>query len=100
MEKKLFVLMEYCSGGDLTQTINNHLQDKKHIPEDTVRRYLTQLMSALEYCRKANVLHRDLKPSNSEQKNLLCIDIKSSNGQQFYLMLAIMSKLRILAFLL
>ena len=76
----LFILvMEFCGGGDLSTVI----KQRKCLSEQTCRRFVQQLASALQYlrcskthskstrvlhlyfrCRQNNVSHMDLKPSN------------------------------------
>ncbi|KAK3610251.1 hypothetical protein CHS0354_022315 [Potamilus streckersoni] len=56
----IYLIMEYCSGGDLSQFIRS----KRKLPEHAVRRFLRQLVSALQYLREHNVAHMDLKPQN------------------------------------
>ena len=71
--------MEFCGGGDLSTVI----KQRKCLSEQTCRRFVQQLASALQYlrcskrhsksskgfhfnfrCRQNNVSHMDLKPSN------------------------------------
>ncbi|XP_011868269.1 PREDICTED: serine/threonine-protein kinase ULK3 isoform X2 [Vollenhovia emeryi] len=59
-EGHIYIVMEYCDGGDLSSFIK-----KKHkLPESTCRRFLQQLALALKYLRDHNVCHMDLKPQN------------------------------------
>jgi NIMA (never in mitosis gene a)-related kinase 2 len=78
----LYILMEYCGGGDLMSVINQASKDNRQIPEDTIWNYLMQILRALCHChhprghskarsldddgkeRRSQVLHRDLKPDN------------------------------------
>ncbi|KAH9940387.1 kinase-like protein [Epithele typhae] len=81
----LYILMEYCGGGDLSSVIKQAQRHNRLIPEDTVWNYFMQLLLALNYChhpnnahgrtssvgiecdnkdRRAQILHRDLKPDN------------------------------------
>ncbi|KAH8927139.1 kinase-like protein [Atractiella rhizophila] len=69
----LFILMEYCEGGDLAALITRCKREKTLIPEDLVWSYLTQLTVALHDCHcttdangnpKEVILHRDIKPEN------------------------------------
>ncbi|KAK3095391.1 hypothetical protein FSP39_014132 [Pinctada imbricata] len=56
----IYIIMEYCSGGDLSQFIRS----KRSLPEYIVKRFLQQLVKAMMYLRSHNVAHMDLKPQN------------------------------------
>ncbi|CAK9806871.1 Serine/threonine-protein kinase ULK3 [Anthophora quadrimaculata] len=59
-EGHIYIVMEYCDGGDLSSFIK-----KRHkLPEQICRRFLQQLALALKYLRNNNVCHMDLKPQN------------------------------------
>ena len=81
----LYILMEYCGGGDLSSVIKQAQRHNRLIPEDTVWNYFMQILLGLNYChypsgghgrtssvgiegdgkeRRAQILHRDLKPDN------------------------------------
>ena len=67
----IYLVMEYCKGGDLSKMIQNcrNSNDKmSYIAEDFIWRIFTQVVLALYEChRRKNkqiILHRDLKPSN------------------------------------
>nr|XP_054755712.1 serine/threonine-protein kinase ULK3-like [Lytechinus pictus] len=56
----IYLIMEFCSGGDLSQTIHKRIA----LPEATVKRFLRQLASALQFLNSRSITHMDLKPQN------------------------------------
>uniref|UniRef100_A0A8D0L9Z1 Serine/threonine-protein kinase Nek2 n=1 Tax=Sphenodon punctatus TaxID=8508 RepID=A0A8D0L9Z1_SPHPU len=65
----LYIVMEYCEGGDLASLIARCTKERHYLEEDFVLRVLSQLTLALKECHRRNngcqtVLHRDLKPAN------------------------------------
>lgn len=59
-DKYIFLIMEFCSGGDLSKFI----RAKRTLPERVVRKFLKQIVSAMLFLREHNVAHMDLKPQN------------------------------------
>ncbi|XP_014488893.1 PREDICTED: serine/threonine-protein kinase ULK3 isoform X2 [Dinoponera quadriceps] len=59
-EGHIYIVMEYCDGGDLSSFIKK----QRRLPENICRRFLQQLALALRYLRDHNVCHMDLKPQN------------------------------------
>ncbi|CAL8462240.1 g1771 [Coccomyxa elongata] len=57
---RMYLVMEYCSGGDLSKYIRRH----KRIPEASARALLRQLAAGLRELWSRNLVHRDLKPQN------------------------------------
>nr|XP_004671348.2 serine/threonine-protein kinase Nek2 [Jaculus jaculus] len=65
----LYIVMEYCEGGDLASVITKGTKDRQYLDEEFVLRVMTQLTLALKECHRRSdgghtVLHRDLKPAN------------------------------------
>ncbi|XP_033932053.1 serine/threonine-protein kinase Nek2 [Pseudochaenichthys georgianus] len=74
---KLYIVMEYCEGGDLSSLIAQCIKVGRYLEEQFVLRVMAQLMLALKECHRrsdgrATVLHRDLKPAN------IFLDIKQN----------------------
>ena len=57
---KLFLVLEYCPNGDLAK----HLLIEKRFCEKRAKYYLCEILLALEYLHKKDVIFRDLKPDN------------------------------------
>ncbi|KAL0608793.1 Serine/threonine-protein kinase Nek2 [Plecturocebus cupreus] len=65
----LYIVMEYCEGGDLASIITKGTKERQYLDEEFVLRVMTQLTLALKECHRRSdgghtVLHRDLKPAN------------------------------------
>ncbi|NXJ11959.1 NEK2 kinase, partial [Odontophorus gujanensis] len=64
----LYIVMEYCDGGDLASVIARCTRDRHYLEESFVLRVLTQLTLALKECHRRSdggvTVHRDLKPAN------------------------------------
>ncbi|XP_027413133.1 serine/threonine-protein kinase Nek3 isoform X2 [Bos indicus x Bos taurus] len=61
-EGHLYIVMEYCDGGDLMQKIKH--QKGKLFPEDTILHWFTQMCLGVNHIHKKRVLHRDIKSKN------------------------------------
>ncbi|KAG7222721.1 hypothetical protein INR49_026330 [Caranx melampygus] len=73
----LYIVMEYCEGGDLSSLINRCIKERRYLEEQFILRVMAQLTLALKECHRrrdgqATVLHRDLKPAN------IFLDIKQN----------------------
>ncbi|XP_005298225.2 serine/threonine-protein kinase ULK2 isoform X3 [Chrysemys picta bellii] len=60
MSNSVFLVMEYCNGGDLA----DYLQAKGTLSEDTIRVFLRQIAAAMRILHSKGIIHRDLKPQN------------------------------------
>ena len=64
---KLYIVMEYCPGGDLSQLIKHNRKVNQYFSEDIIWKIFAQVASALYAChthKEGKILHRDIKPSN------------------------------------
>ena len=64
---KIFIVMEYCEGGDMGSVIKKCKKDRDYLPEELVWKIFMQISLALHECHKrkeGKILHRDLKPAN------------------------------------
>mmetsp|Transcript_48049 Transcript_48049/g.135768 ORF Transcript_48049/g.135768 Transcript_48049/m.135768 type:complete len:333 (+) Transcript_48049:82-1080(+) len=58
--KKLYFVLEYCPGGELFF----HLSRAGRFSEGRCRFYASEILLAIEYLHKLNIIYRDLKPEN------------------------------------
>ena len=66
-QTKIYIVMEYCQGGDLSQLIRRCRHNKEYISEEIIWKIFTQVVLALHCChshKNGKILHRDIKPSN------------------------------------
>ena len=65
INSKLYIVMEYCDGGDLDKLILKNKFYKKFLDEKLIWDILIQILIALNYIHnEKKILHRDIKPSN------------------------------------
>ncbi|KAJ3415109.1 Map microtubule affinity-regulating kinase [Chytridiales sp. JEL 0842] len=58
--RELFLVLEYAAGGEMLDYIVNH----GRLREKEARKFMQQIVSALEYCHGLGIVHRDLKAEN------------------------------------
>ncbi|KAJ6247933.1 serine/threonine-protein kinase pkga-related [Anaeramoeba flamelloides] len=59
-EKKLYLVMEYCPGGDLFSILTY----SKNFIVSAVKTYLAEIILAIEFLHTNGIIHRDIKPDN------------------------------------
>ncbi|NXQ34572.1 NEK5 kinase, partial [Alaudala cheleensis] len=61
-KNKLYIVMEYCDGGDLMKRIN--MQHGVLFDEDQILSWFVQISLALKHIHDKKILHRDVKAQN------------------------------------
>jgi len=76
--EKCYMIFEYVSGGELY----DYIVKLGRLSEEDARKFIRQIVSALEYCHSFLIIHRDLKPENlllDDQLNVKISDFGLSN---------------------
>jgi calcium-dependent protein kinase len=58
--KYLYLVMEYCPGGELFERI----AEKGNFTEKEACSIFTDITRAINHCHQLNIAHRDIKPEN------------------------------------
>jgi len=61
---ELYIELEWADGGDLRSVIKKYEKRGKHLKENDVWHYFTQVARAVRHMHERRVMHRDLKPAN------------------------------------
>ncbi len=59
-QDKLFLICDYCPGGDLSQ----YLEIERQFSEEKARFYILEILLAIESLHERDIIFRDLKPDN------------------------------------
>ena len=62
--KRFFIVTELCQGGDLLSQIDEYVDSGMFLPEQDAAQMITQVLSAVAYLHKNEIIHMDLKPEN------------------------------------
>ncbi|CAG8550148.1 4793_t:CDS:2 [Diversispora eburnea] len=83
-QENVYFKMECCEN----QSLKRMLRNRGRLTEPEIRYFLIQLLDAIEYMHKKNVIHRDLKPdniflSNEMKVKIEMLDLDSTDGYSF-----------------
>ncbi|XP_035280416.1 serine/threonine-protein kinase 4-like isoform X5 [Anguilla anguilla] len=63
-DMNVYIVMEYCEGGNLSEEIKKQKDTGEYFPEDQILTWFVEICMAVEYVHEKNILHRDIKPQN------------------------------------
>ena len=63
-ERKIYLIMEKCTGGELFDRIIKKVEENKMYSEKEAAIIFKQLMNGISYYHSKGICHRDLKPEN------------------------------------
>ena len=79
--KKIYIITDLCSGGDLLTFIDDKNKEKIQISEKTAAKIIKKIAEGIRYLNFFGVIHRDIKPENimfvdkNDIKSLKIIDL-------------------------
>ena len=62
--ERIYVVTQYCKGGDLFSEINRRIKNLERFSETQVATIMNQLIRAIAYLHENYIIHRDIKPEN------------------------------------
>lgn len=63
-EKYVYLVMEYCPGGELFEIIAKKLEKSKKFKEFEAAEIMQSLFKAVAHVHSSGIAHRDIKPEN------------------------------------
>ena len=64
-KKDYWLIIEYCNGGSLVKALKYHLTKfNKPVPENIVRYFIKNILTAVIYLNNKKIIHRDIKSDN------------------------------------
>lgn len=60
----VYIVTEYCSGGELFDLISKKLETSKKFKEKEAAEIMQKLFKAIAHCHSQGIAHRDIKPEN------------------------------------
>ncbi|KAJ8261558.1 hypothetical protein GJAV_G00155700 [Gymnothorax javanicus] len=60
----LYIVMEYCDGGNLSEKIHAQKAKDGYFSEDQILSWFVEICLAVHHVHEKNILHRDIKPQN------------------------------------
>ena len=63
-ESLLCILFEFCDKGDLETYLNNNKRFGSLLSEQRIKKFILEILLALDYLHSQGIVHRDVKPSN------------------------------------
>ena len=63
-DKFMYLVMEYCPGGELFDVITKKAQSEGGFNESEAAHIMECLLKAIAHCHASKIAHRDIKPEN------------------------------------
>ncbi|XP_055997452.1 calpain-9-like [Ostrea edulis] len=63
-EQFLYIVQDFCDGGNLDEKIKEAANKNKHFEEKQIMSWFVQILMAVQYIHSNKILHRDLKTEN------------------------------------